>query len=702
LRKVVFERESLHEGAEVGLAQMIPDRHFKEDEDPLYCQALLEMADAAVRYSTLAELSRQLVQRLHAFFQFHAAGFCLHDPSRDVMRWIICEGGGNFTVSPELPVEGTIEGWVWKNQCPLVIDHLQQESRFPISMNVLEQIGVTSFCEVPLTTAQRRMGALWLANFNGTVYGEKDVRLLSRVSDLVAVALQNVLAFSALQYEKGRVETLLSVSTMLMSSLEVEEVVPAISDFLQRVIQHDFASLALYESDSGALRVYALETPWSPGISGGETNLLQPVSDPSFLHGEAKIRNRNELLKMGADLDQRIIERGVESLCSLPLISRRGTLGVLHLGSQQANAFVPNDVRFLQQVASQIAAVLDIAFAYGEVKKLTGALSREKLYLQDEIRSILNFDEIIGDSPALQRVLAQVQTVAPSDATVLILGETGTGKELVARAIHRLSTRADGSFIKLNCAAIPTGLLESELFGHEKGAFTGAISQKIGRLELADKGTLFLDEVGEIPLELQPKLLRVLQDQEFERLGGTRTIKVDIRLIAATNRDLAKRVTSYEFRSDLYYRLHVFPLRMPTLRERSRDIPLLVRYFVKKFSSRMNKRIDTISAEAMRALESWQWPGNVRELENFIERSVILSEGNSLTIPVAELTTPGAGAKCGATLEDLEREHILRVLRETGGVIAGVHGAAARLGMKRTTLQSRIQRLGITRGEYEN
>jgi len=292
--------------------------------------------------------------------------------------------------------------------------------------------------------------------------------------------------------------------------------------------------------------------------------------------------------------------------------------------------------------------------------------------------------------------------VAPSDATVLILGETGTGKELVARAIHRLSTRKDEPFIKLNCAAIPTGLLESELFGHEKGAFTGAISQKIGRLELADKGTLFLDEVGEIALELQPKLLRVLQDQEFERLGSTRTVKVNIRLIAATNRDLAKSVSQHEFRSDLFYRLHVFPLRMPPLRERSKDIPLLVRYFVHKFARRMNRKIETIPAEAMHALQSWIWPGNVRELENFIERSVILSQGTSLTVPLAELRTEHNGPPQDSTLENLEREHILRVLRETGGVIAGMRGAAARLGMKRTTLQSRMQKLGITREEFQN
>ena len=322
--------------------------------------------------------------------------------------------------------------------------------------------------------------------------------------------------------------------------------------------------------------------------------------------------------------------------------------------------------------------------------------------MEDEIRSELNFEEIVGESATLKQVLDQARTVAPSDATVLILGETGTGKELIARAIHRMSSRKNASFVKLNCAAIPDGLLESELFGHEKGAFTGAVSQKMGRLELADKGTLFLDEVGELPLEVQPKLLRVLQDHEFERLGSTRTIRVDIRLIAATNRDLAKSVAGRQFRSDLYYRLNVFPIRMPELRERKEDIPLLVRYLVQKFARRMNKHIETIPAETMNALASWEWPGNVRELENFIERSVILSQGPILRVPLVELNLATEDAHSDSTLESLQRENIIRVLRETGGVLGGPRGAAARLGLKRTTLQYKMQKLGIAREEYAN
>ncbi len=356
----------------------------------------------------------------------------------------------------------------------------------------------------------------------------------------------------------------------------------------------------------------------------------------------------------------------------------------------------------LTQIASQLAVSLENARAYRELNELKNKLKQEKLYLEDEIRSELNFEEIIGEDPEILKVLSQVKIVAPTDATVLILGETGTGKELIARAVHRMSERRDRSFIKMNCAAIPTGLLESELFGHEKGAFTGAVSQKIGRLELADKGTLFLDEVGDIPLELQPKLLRVLQDQEFERLGSTRTIRINVRLVAATNRDLAKSIADHQFRRDLFYRLHVFPIRVPPLRERRPDIPALVRYFVQKLARRMGKQIDTVSSETMNKMMDWNWPGNIRELENLVERSVILTKGSILHVPLAELRPQPEDAETDGTLEATDREHIIRVLRETRGVLSGPQGAAARLGLQRTTLQSKMQKLGISRKDYED
>jgi formate hydrogenlyase transcriptional activator len=375
---------------------------------------------------------------------------------------------------------------------------------------------------------------------------------------------------------------------------------------------------------------------------------------------------------------------------------------VLVVASLQVETFPQKDAHLLQHVANQIAIAVENAIAFGQIVDKANKLSEEKLYLQDEIRTEYNFEEIIGESAGLKRILEQVQIAAPTDSTILIQGETGTGKELIARAIHNLSARRERTLVKVNCAAIPMGLLESELFGHEKGAFTGAIAQRIGRFELANGGTLFLDEVGDIPLELQHKLLRVLQEQEFERLGSARTIHVDVRLVAATNADLTEKVGEKQFRQDLYYRLNVFPITIPPLRERKEDIPLLVRYFAQKYARRMKKPIDTIPTKAMKALVDYHWPGNVRELENVIERAVILSRGSELEISLSEfkeLTKPVPASSSDGlfTLEQAEREHILRALGETDWVIGGPAGAAARLGMKRTTLQSLMRKLGIAR-----
>jgi formate hydrogenlyase transcriptional activator len=391
-------------------------------------------------------------------------------------------------------------------------------------------------------------------------------------------------------------------------------------------------------------------------------------------------------------------DEGVRSVASMPLITHDRALGTLSLASLRDGAFEQGDVDLLVQVAGQVAIAVENALAFQEIGELQNKLAQEKLYLEDEIRSEMNFEEIVGESPLLRAVLNQVETVAPTDSTVLIQGETGTGKELIARAIHNLSSRRDHTFVKVNCAAIPAGLLESELFGHERGAFTGAIVQRTGRFELAHRGTIFLDEVGDIPLELQPKLLRVLQEQEFERLGSARSIRVDIRLVAATNRDLDKMVAAQTFRSDLYYRLSVFPLVMPPLRERQDDIPALVRYFVQKYARRMNRSVETIPSETLDLLVQYTWPGNIRELENLIERAVILSPGTVLRVPLGDLKIPlepAAGELL--TLEAAERAHILKALEATNWVLGGARGAASRLGMKRTTLQSRMQKLGVAR-----
>jgi formate hydrogenlyase transcriptional activator len=470
--------------------------------------------------------------------------------------------------------------------------------------------------------------------------------------------------------------------------------------------------VALYDKSARIVRVHAVDFPG--GLKGGRspgTELDDCYSDIPFDEKDGKFLSAGNIELLASEFGKRLMDDGFRTVCSFPLISPSGALGTLNLASKEENAFIAAETELMKRVAPQIATAIANSRAYEEVASLKDKLAKEKVYLEQEIREALDFENIVGESPLLMRVLDHVKTVATSDASVFILGETGTGKELIARALHRLSKRANANFVKLNCAAIPTGLLESELFGHEKGAFTGAVSQKIGRLELADKGTLFLDEVGEIPLELQPKLLRVLQDQEFERLGGTRTIRVNARILSATNRDMSKAVANHEFRADLYYRLHVFPIRLPTLRQRPEDIPILVHYFVQKFAARMGKRIENIPIEAMQALQQWHWPGNIRELENFIERSVILTEGPSLRVPIGELNEillheaeevrPGSAAiSSQTTLEELERQYIVQVLRQSRGIVAGSHGAAARLGMKRTTLQSKMQRLEIRREEY--
>jgi formate hydrogenlyase transcriptional activator len=396
------------------------------------------------------------------------------------------------------------------------------------------------------------------------------------------------------------------------------------------------------------------------------------------------------------------VGEGMKAFCSAPLLFHDRVLGALDIGRRREDTFSPEEVDLLGEIAKQIAIAVENAQAYQEITELKDRLAKENVYLEEEVRTDHDFGEIIGENAALRRVLKEVETVAPTGSTVLICGETGTGKELIARALHDLSPRRDRTFVKLNCAAIPTGLLESELFGHEKGAFTGAITQKVGRFELAHQGTLFLDEVGDIPLELQPKLLRALQEQEFERLGSARTVRVDVRLVAATNRDLAHMVADGRFRSDLYYRLNVFPVVLPPLRERRDDIPMLVRHFTQRFARRMGKRIETIPAAVMDALVRYSWPGNVREMQNVIERAVILSRGAELEIPLSEFKQQTNAIASDfpsspSTLEEAEREHILRALGETNWILGGPGGAAFKLGMKRTTLQSKMRKLGIAR-----
>ncbi len=561
--------------------------------------------------------------------------------------------------------------------------------------------------EISTKLPHRTHSGHWILHYlpirdeNGTINRICAVVLETTVQKQLEESLKDV--GGKLHKETGRLRMLLDVSTIMASNSNLQQGFRQISARIRRLLHHEYAGFEVRDPSSGLLIRQAEDFPFGKGLLSPQA--ISPHDSPggrSLREGTALIFTKDEMQGFAAEITKSFLAEGLRCLCCLPLLRPNGPLGVLVFGSTRENAFHPEDIGLLNQIAAQFAVALENHRAAAEIEVLKNRLAEEKKYLESELRSEGHFAEIVGDSPALKQVLDQAATVAPCDATVLILGETGTGKELIARALHRLSRRKDGAFIKLNCAAIPTGLLESELFGHEKGAFTGAVSQKIGRLELADEGTLFLDEVGEVPLELQPKLLRVLQDQEFERLGSNRTIKVNLRLISATNRDLARSIAQNQFRSDLFYRLSVFPIRIPPLRERREDIPLLVCYFVRKFAARMGRPIETIPKETMRALSAWLWPGNIRELENLMERAVILSSGPALYVPLLELRSEGSAVPplSDHSLENAEREHILRVLREARGAISGPHGAAERLGLKRTTLQSKMRRLKIARPDY--
>lgn len=539
-------------------------------------------------------------------------------------------------------------------------------------------------------------------------FTDVDLEFPQLVATQVAVAVDNALYFqeaqalqSQLTHDRNRLQFLLDLSNRVVSNLDLRQLFQTISQDVRRVMQCDYASLSLPDAENKQLQLYALDFPEGKGFLQEEMVHAIKEGSPS----RTAIRTMKPLVLQSPFTGwlefptvQAAVREGLKSFCYLPLISRARVIGTLNLGRLQDDAFREEDLHFLSQVAYQIAIAVENALDYRQVTESRERLAEERRYLKEELRTEYTFEEIIGESPALKRVLGQVETVAPTNSTVLILGETGTGKELLARAIHNVSSRKDNAFVKVNCAAIPLGLLESELFGHEKGAFTGAIARRVGRFELAHQGTIFLDEVGDIPLELQPKLLRVLQEQEFERLGSTRTTRVDVRLVAATSRDLTQMIAENKFRSDLYYRLNVFPIATPPLRERPEDIALLVRHFVEKYARLMDRKIETIPPEAMEGLTRYHWPGNIRELQNFIERAVILSPGKVLRPPLSELKQSVAEARGQAgTLEEVERDHILRILQETKWVIGGPHGAASRLGLKRTSLVYRMQKLGVSR-----
>ena len=681
-------------------------------------EALIRVSQAVSALREPKQLFEVLVNELRRVIEFDGIGVAQYDETNNSVQWHVSIRCDEPTLSPPKNCAGkeSMTCWVFENQRPLVIPFVDRETRFSETIEALKKHRMQSVCMLPLTTVHRRIGSIFLASERPDAYSEDEVRFLGLVADQMALAIDDALNFEASRTAQEQLKLLLDLTNSVVSTLDLRELLRNMSGNLRRVMRCDFVGVGLPDAESSRhLRLYALDFPDSRGFMREE--ILIPIEGTppgmAFKTGEPFVGMIRDICHMFPDAPP--LAEGLTTGGVLPLASRGRVHGVLLLGRRDENEFSRDDVKFLMQVASQVAIAVENALAFSKIAELKEKLTQEKLYLEDEIRTELNFEEIVGKSAVLRRVLKQVATVAPTDSTVLIYGETGTGKELVARAIHNLSSRLSNSFVKLNCAAIPTGLLESELFGHEKGAFTGAIAQRIGRFELANRGTVFLDEIGEIPLELQPKLLRVLQEREFERLGSSRTLTTDARLIAATNRDLASMVEEQKFRSDLFYRLNVFPVRVPPLRERPEDIPLLVRHFTEQCARRMNKKIETISTETLKQMRQYHWPGNIRELQNVIERAVILSAGPVLNVPLSEFQSrPALAAVDGNgkpekrlkfstgndirnVLEETERKYILSVLSQTDWVVAGPNGAAARLGMKRSTLQLRIRKLGLSR-----
>jgi len=685
-------------------------------------ETLVRMSRAVGTHRDLKELFGILMDELHGVMQFDVIGVSLRDRDSDTFQNYFIDMGSRSEFVPEeqLMPEETLTLWVYERQEPLLRSTDEMEPRYGRLQAILKRLNIRSTCTLPLTTAHRKLGVITFCSKQVDIYSPNDIRFLSQVADYIALAFDDALNFEALrraseelQSKNDRLRLLLDVTNQVVSNLELRDLLRAISQDVRRVMQCDYAGLSLEDVENKQLRLYALDFPEGKGFFHEELvySIEGSPSGTAFRTMKALTLQSPFAGWLDSPIAQIAVREGLKSVCCLPLISRNRAIGVLVLGRLRDDAFSQSDISFLSQIANQIALAVENALAYREIRGLKEQLSKEKLYLEDEIRTEMNFAQIIGNSASLRRVLKGVGTVAPTDSTVLIYGETGTGKELIARAIHDLSPRSSKPFVKLNCAAIPTGLLESELFGHEKGAFTGAIAQRIGRFEVADGGTIFLDEIGEIPLELQTKLLRVLQEREFERLGSSRTLRTDARLIAATNRDLEAMVAEQRFRSDLFFRLNVFPVHVPPLRERQGDIPLLVRHFTQQFSRRMKKVMETIPSAAMDALCRYHWPGNIRELQNVIERAVIISAGPVLSIDVGDLKSPKAihveeraatpqsptNRALHGILEEAERRHILDALQQCNWVVAGPHGAAALLGINRSTLQVRIRKLGISR-----
>lgn len=694
----------------------LPERDTPMTDDPVPTvsreeryRALLGISNVLGVIRDPAELVGRLARELRQIATFDFMSLYLGDVPGRGPTWQVWRVDEQSIVPiPEsVPLEETVEAWVSANRRGVTWPAPAGQPAFPRVEEALKRHGIRSFLAVPLLSAGRPVGAMTFGSVRPGEYDEGEAEFLSVVADLVALAIDGAASFERVRVAHERLERsserlrlVLEVGNAVLANLDLEELLRAISANVRRVLRCDVASVVLLDADGGRARLHVLDFPEGRGFvkEGAEIPVRRAEIDELLLSGRPR---ELEVDREGSPGSEAARAEGIRHGWTFPLVSRGRALGFFTVGRRDEARFDAGEVDLLALVAGQVATALDNALAYREIAGLKDQLAREKLYLEDEIRSEMSFDEIVGRSEALRRVLRQIETVAPTDSTVLIHGETGSGKELVARAIHERSARAGRTFVKLNCAAIPSGLLESELFGHQKGAYTGAISDRVGRFELASGGTVFLDEIGEVPLELQPKLLRILQEREFERLGSSKTLRTDARLIAATNRDLEAMVEEGTFRADLFYRLNVFPIHVPSLRERPEDVPLLVRHFVQQLGRKTKKKVETIPSETMAALQRYDWPGNIRELQNLLERALILSTGPVLHVPLDGLRSRSGGPPLAAprTLREAEREHVLAVLQETGWVLGGPNGAAARLGLNRSTLQFRLKKLGLVRPE---
>jgi len=671
-------------------------------------RTLLEVSGAIASQPNLKAVLQSLRRLLSSVVAFDSVSLSLLSDNGNSVRLIAFDRSPEAhqaEIGTEVQHLGTAVGRAIDEQKPIYVPDLQAElSRIPQLASQAKLRVPHSAYIFPISISGKKLGALTFATVQRGQFSPDDMELMISVSSHVAVALEGAVARDAaelyqrqLAHERDRLRLLLEINNQVVTQLGVNELFRSASSSIRKYFANDFTGFWLIDKHSNRIECAVLDFP------GGKGFLADiPVREVTDQEVE-KMRTRTPEIWSQQDIEklQPLKDESIVALAVAPLGTANGPLGFLAMGSKRSNNFGQEDLDILSQISAQISLALDNALAYGRLSASRNRLEDERLYLESEIRAEYNFEDLVGKSAGLRKVLDQIEIVAPTGSTVLLHGETGTGKELIARAVHNLSPRRDRTFVRLNCAAIPSGLVESELFGHEKGAFTGALMQKRGRFEIADRGTLFLDEIGDISLELQPKLLRALQEQEFERLGSNKTIHVDVRLIAATHRDLSLMIRNHQFREDLFYRLNVFPIEIPPLRERREDIPVLVHYFVSRLSARMQKRIKSIPKRAMEALTNAAWPGNVRELENFIERAVILTQGDELNVPLTELKKSSVQYTSPvSTFEEAERQAIIDALKAVSGRISGPGAAAERLGLKRTTLQNKMRRLNITKADY--